>query len=431
MAVWTRPPEDWKRLASNVAATSGPIAWGWAAERRDGRWRLAAFTVRSGTEAIPRVDRYSSAVIAVETLTPQAAAGRLRRGVVATKRTIAGGLAIAPYTGDVSGVQLSSDEFYASSAPGWPRVLTALNPPDFIQPDSRAMLQDSGQPFYPTLNHALAERLYGISPGDMTRMRPASMLVVLSDRRARLGEFEIDDEGLHVDLERGKGELPPGYRVRVVWRAQSASARVERYDADWRGARSLSIPCEGIPAELTVALVAPSGDVIDQRSWSDLDLLARAPESLAELVSRLLVEGEGARVEFKRVLRDKATKRSFAETVAAFSNASGGVVLVGVADDAEVTGYDAPKVHDQVVNIVREHVLEAVDVTVTRVEIRGHPVVVVQVPAGDPSLKPYRAADRVMIRAGATTRVATTVEHRRLSGAQPDSFGLAFPARVG
>jgi hypothetical protein len=375
---------------------------------------LGTLTIRSGVALAEGIHRYPEAVIAVESLTPKTAARRFRRGIVATKGVIAGGLAISPVGGDTGGVRLTSDQAYGTSGPGWPRIWVGLNPNDMFEPDPRAVLHAKDQPFYPSLQHARAERLYGVKPVELLRLRPPSVVVVLTDRRARLGLIEVDEEGLLVSVERGNGALRPGYRLRAVWRDHMRASRVERFDASWDGAGQLRIPCLDVPAELTIALVDPEQQVIDQRSWNDTDLLAGAPESLAELASRLLIEGEGARVEYKRELTEKSVRRSFAETVAAFSNAEGGVILVGVGDDAVVLGYDAPKVHDQITDLVRQQVLEAVDVAVDRIEIDGLPVVVVRVPPGDPELKPYRAADRVMIRAGATTRVATTVEHRRL-----------------
>ena len=140
MAVWTRPLQDWDGLASDIAASQGPVTWAWTAERHDGRWRLGTLTIRSGVALAEGIHRYPEAVIAVESLTPKTAARRFRRGIVATKGVIAGGLAISPVGGDTGGVRLTSDQAYGTSGPGWPRIWVGLNPNDMFEPDPRAVL---------------------------------------------------------------------------------------------------------------------------------------------------------------------------------------------------------------------------------------------------------------------------------------------------
>jgi hypothetical protein len=170
-----------------------------------------------------------------------------------------------------------------------------------------------------------------------------------------------------------------------------------------------------IPAEMWALLADSDGNVLDRYGWSDT--LGQRPELLGSLtarVARWLSEGEHQQLEYKQELGAKVN-RSFAETVAAFANGSGGIILVGVSDDAAVIGYSPPKVEDQIANIVRELVVEPVNVEVERVTIEERPLYVVTVPAGEPDLKPYRVGDRVMVRLLGTTRVATTSEIRQLA----------------
>lgn len=91
---------------------------------------------------------------------------------------------------------------------------------------------------------------------------------------------------------------------------------------------------------------------------------------------------------------------SFAETVAAFANGNGGVVLIGVDDDARVVGYDQPKARDQIVDIVRTYVADPVAVGAEKAVMPNRkPIWVVTVPRQTPSAKPFRCSGRVMIRA--------------------------------
>ncbi len=180
---------------------------------------------------------------------------------------------------------------------------------------------------------------------------------------------------------------------------------------------------------MSIALLDGSGALLDQRGWSEQEGQQPADNAdLDGLLARWLAEGESARVEFKQDLKGESVRRSFAETVAAFANGDGGVILVGVADDGTIVGYRPPKVSEQITSLARDLVTEPVNVTTTELAIDSKYVQAVRVPPGDPSRKPYRCRDRVMVRANATTRAASTFEIRALS-AQPQPAQVLFPRR--
>jgi ATP-dependent DNA helicase RecG len=170
---------------------------------------------------------------------------------------------------------------------------------------------------------------------------------------------------------------------------------------------------------MAVALVASGGMLLDDRGWNAE--FGSSPDALGDigaLVERWLLEGEGPTIEFKQALTSETARSSFAETIAAFANAQGGTILIGVRDDGTVAGYRPEKVADQITNIARASVTEPVDVAIREVHVNRTYIQVVRVPAGDPGRKPYRCGGRIMIRANATTREASTFEIRSLSGAR-------------
>ena len=59
-------------------------------------------------------------------------------------------------------------------------------------------------------------------------------------------------------------------------------------------------------------------------------------DSLTELLEKIYL-GEDATIEFKRALPHR---NSLADEIAAFANARGGVMLIGVNDDGEIIGVD-------------------------------------------------------------------------------------------
>src|SRR5437764_127773 len=67
-------------------------------------------------------------------------------------------------------------------------------------------------------------------------------------------------------------------------------------------------------------------------------------------IEQLRLQGENEQLEYKVRVPDKQDK--FLKTVAVFANGSGGIILVGVADDGSVEGIneDVNKCMDAIVN---------------------------------------------------------------------------------
>jgi hypothetical protein len=242
------------------------------------------------------------------------------------------------------------------------------------------------------------------------------LVISLPERRARIASLVAGDASVAVLIESATGDLA-GIRLRAAWRTEPSDVRWQHHATELTEAGSIDVPTAGIPSEMAVALITPTGAVLDQRGWSEP--AGGRPDAAADLdalVPRWLAEGEGPFLEFKQELKAEPARVSFAETVAAFANGAGGTILVGVSDAAEVVGYRPAKVADRLTEIARTLVVEPVIIAIAEVVIDGLPIQVVRVPPGDPYRRPYRCRDRVMIRANATTRAATTFEIRALTG---------------
>ena len=59
-------------------------------------------------------------------------------------------------------------------------------------------------------------------------------------------------------------------------------------------------------------------------------------DSLTELLEKIYL-GEDSTIEFKRELPER---KELSDEMAAFANASGGVILIGVGDNGEIVGID-------------------------------------------------------------------------------------------
>lgn len=128
-------------------------------------------------------------------------------------------------------------------------------------------------------------------------------------------------------------------------------------------------------------------------------------------INDLIQQGENSAVEFKTA---DVRPESLAKEMVAFANGQGGVVLVGVADDGQVTGLSEPsKFCDWVANIARTSVNPPLNAVIS-LEVAGeYSVGVIVVPKGLD--KPYQTnTGQYLIRVGATNRAASAAELMRL-----------------
>jgi DNA-binding response OmpR family regulator len=89
-----------------------------------------------------------------------------------------------------------------------------------------------------------------------------------------------------------------------------------------------------------------------------------------EKIQSLISSGESERVEFKSTLRwnlkigraDKSVEKAWLKSVVAFLNTDGGILLIGVADDAEILGTDADQFESDdryllhLNNLIQQHI---------------------------------------------------------------------------
>lgn len=133
------------------------------------------------------------------------------------------------------------------------------------------------------------------------------------------------------------------------------------------------------------------------------------PTELQTILSR----GEGQFVEFKsawdratpprKPLARRALRDKIAVAVAAFANADGGLLLVGVDDDGTATGHDYPDhVVDDLFAVPDRRLTPAVDCRTARLSLDCHEILAFQVPIAPEAVMihgngfPYRVGARIV-----------------------------------
>ena len=159
---------------------------------------------------------------------------------------------------------------------------------------------------------------------------------------------------------------------------------------------------------------------------------------LGENVREIINQGENASVEFKE---GEVRAYSLAKEMVAFSNSTGGVILIGVNDDGKIKGIDEKFNYEEwVMNIARNNVVPELNVDVSKVEIEDKNIIIIDVMKG--MHKPYQTnKNEFLVRVGSTNRNASQQEllrlfqksgffHFDLTGLENSSFNDVNMAKV-
>jgi ATP-dependent DNA helicase RecG len=91
----------------------------------------------------------------------------------------------------------------------------------------------------------------------------------------------------------------------------------------------------------------------------------------------LIAAGEGKWIEFKGNLDDRD---DFIESVIAFSNSEGGLILVGIGNNRIPTGFKGDK--DAIIKTIRDSCEPLVEPTFREYELDGYPILSIEINSG-------------------------------------------------
>ena len=145
-------------------------------------------------------------------------------------------------------------------------------------------------------------------------------------------------------------------------------------------------------------------------------------DSLNELIEKIHL-GEDATIEFKRELPHR---NSLADEIAAFANARGGVILIGVDDNREIVGVDRQKLdaaEKAVVEICQDSIDPIVLIFTEKLRIDDKNLLKIEVPR---SLFVHKTPNGYFIRQGSSKREMPTEQLARLFQTRSQARIIAF-----
>jgi len=149
-------------------------------------------------------------------------------------------------------------------------------------------------------------------------------------------------------------------------------------------------------------------------------------------ISELIKAGENKRLELKKEL---PSNEAVAKTVVAFSNTSGGMLIIGVADDLEIVGVDEDKIfqmEEKISSVISDLCTPAILPEIYTLNMDGKLLLVVEIFRG--SLLPYYLKNKgknkgTFFRVGSTNRIADELmimdlerQRRKLSFDEEENF---------
>lgn len=149
-----------------------------------------------------------------------------------------------------------------------------------------------------------------------------------------------------------------------------------------------------------------TGQVIDYRGFNfnwglhEGVIIDREKLDIKEIIRR----GEDIKTEFKREL----SEQEFLETVVSFSNTVGGIILLGVNDNCQITSFE-PKTQDQIPNLISSNIDPRPKFEFYSRTIDEKIITIVEIPVGEN--RPYVHREKgFYIRSGSNDRHPTRSE---------------------
>ena len=145
-------------------------------------------------------------------------------------------------------------------------------------------------------------------------------------------------------------------------------------------------------------------------------------DSLTDLIEKIYL-GEDSTIEFKRELPHR---ESLGDEIAAFANANGGVILIGVGDDSEIVGIDRQnldRTEKTAVEICGDNIVPMVHIVTEKLQVDKKNLLKIEVPR---SPFVHKSSNGYFIRQGSSKREMATEQLARLLQSRSQAHRISF-----
>lgn len=394
-------------LVAAQLAREPSVAFRIALEKQEETWRLHtllldAFPTKPG-EAVPIFTYlYDQAAFLAGTIAGEVAATWLTTRTIQLSGMGPEGsedtIPIPPLQEHVTWQRYPRNTYYGYTRVPWPHTRYELPwPIRTTYTRSQAFLVSDACPFFPNFQAALYDLVYGgTDPGERGRMSAEeSCIVRIAHPEAWLEHIHISATALTITvagIETEGAVLEISGPPTVRWKQQITSEGTVTYP--------LSTP---LPDEWWVMLSRGSRwldyyqHYARYSAWSGKQPHVtteqpRVATDPAVLVQGWVAQGEGQQMEYKL---DASHSERFLQSVAAFANGAGGIILIGVPNhNPSIVGYpgDVDEGKRRLISTVRDNLTDMPPISVEDVDVESKIVLIVSVEPGD--IPPYGIKSR-------------------------------------
>jgi len=264
-------------------------------------------------------------------------------------------------------------------------------------------LAKSGLPLYPDGRKAITDFL------DMRTVNPTnSVFIQIPDYRARIENLIISEKSVRLNID-SKIETDnliakfyADFEEPRFHSMHSPDLNFKENDVEFSFDKEFTYI-------LGLVMERETECVLDHRGYSfrwgpenGVTIEYQEPE-----IREIILRGENLHVEFKVIMGD--IKNELLETVVAFSNTEGGMILIGVDDNTNITGSHEKDIENRLRNRILDTCEPEIIPIFKTIELDGKKIDIVEIKEGDN--KPYIVMKRgPFVRRGSSDRIATRFE---------------------
>jgi len=288
-----------------------------------------------------------------------------------------------------------SDSQYGTYIRPWPMHISEWIVDNKIRGNViQSVLAKAKLPLYPSSSEAI-RGFFTLGAGRYWTFSEYGKLgIIVPDYRARIGPIKISYK--QVSMTTVIGDIKPTDLRFKVYADDSTQSETSDDLELKEGSAQFSTSFD--PGRIVLVLLdAKDESMIDMRTWQPGyanagNVSVERPE---QQIRDLVAAGEGKRIEFKGNIDNRD---DFIETVVAFSNSEGGLILVGINDNRVPRGFKGDR--DAILKTVRDSCEPLVEPTFKEYELDGYPILSIEIPSGQD--KPYLVKNKgtIYIRIG-------------------------------
>lgn len=322
-------------------------------------------------------------------------------------------------------IQLESNKAYGTIYTQWPTIYASTNFTIKDMSQDPYNLCDKNLPFFFDLPSAMSQFLdfnlsYGIFPVEY------KIEIIIPDYRVKFKETQFNENTIKIKIQteflKEDSLILKGYYT----------GRIKRHiipDSKFVDKETI-IAIDDEPSDLNLAIISDNDEVLDFRRINLRYPLNDPTIILGEsIIEGIIHNGESEYIEFKLPWDNEKGPDEFLESVVAFANSEGGMILLGVDKNGNISGIEYPeKLKEKVDDIIANNCSPRIsDYNIEIKIIEKKNIVVVQIKEGND--KPYLLISTknkrggIFIRAGSTDRLIEREELDKLYNLKNKKYG--------